>query len=103
MLAAGRRRHTGQAKLASTTSASSVGRKRATSDSIDTKRSRGYVAVPRVLARQTSWPGGSQVACTADPMFDAVLIEESDDRPRGRLTQVDEADLPEGDATVDVA
>jgi acrylyl-CoA reductase (NADPH) len=37
-------------------------------------------------------------------MFNAVLIEEGDDgRARGRLAEVDEADLPEGDVTVDVA
>jgi acrylyl-CoA reductase (NADPH) len=36
-------------------------------------------------------------------MFNAVLIEEDDGRARGRLAEVDEADLPEGDVTVDVA
>jgi acrylyl-CoA reductase (NADPH) len=36
-------------------------------------------------------------------MFNAVLIEEGDDRPRGRVAEVDEADLPDGDVTLDVS
>jgi acrylyl-CoA reductase (NADPH) len=36
-------------------------------------------------------------------MFNAVVIEEGEDRPRGRLAEVDEADLPEGDVTLDVS
>jgi acrylyl-CoA reductase (NADPH) len=36
-------------------------------------------------------------------MFDAVLIEETEDKPAARLAQLDEADLPEGSVTLDVA
>lgn len=36
-------------------------------------------------------------------MFDAVLISDTDGKPKGALTQVDDADLPEGDVTVDIA
>ena len=36
-------------------------------------------------------------------MFKAVLIEESEDKPRARLAELDEADLPEGAVTIDVA
>src|SRR4051812_2539765 len=46
-----------------------------------------------------SWDRSS----TVDRMFNAVVIEEDDGRARGRLTEVDEADLPEGDVAVDVA
>src|SRR5689334_16740125 len=35
-------------------------------------------------------------------MFKAVIIEETDDGPRGRLGEADDANLPEGDVTVDV-
>src|SRR5437764_12906556 len=36
-------------------------------------------------------------------MFNAVVIEEGAERPRGALAEVDEAGLPEGEVTVDVA
>jgi acrylyl-CoA reductase (NADPH) len=36
-------------------------------------------------------------------MFDAVLIDEMEGRPKGRLVQVDDGDLPPGSVTVDVA
>jgi acrylyl-CoA reductase (NADPH) len=36
-------------------------------------------------------------------MFTAVLIEESDGKPRGRLAELDDADLPAGTVTIDVA
>jgi acrylyl-CoA reductase (NADPH) len=36
-------------------------------------------------------------------MFNAVLIDEAEDRPKGRLAQLDDGDLPAGSVTVDVA
>jgi acrylyl-CoA reductase (NADPH) len=36
-------------------------------------------------------------------VFNAVLIEETDDKPAARLAQLDEADLPDGPVTVAVA
>lgn len=36
-------------------------------------------------------------------MFDAVLIERSEDQPRARLAELDEADLPEGSVSVDIS
>ena len=36
-------------------------------------------------------------------MFNALLIERIDDQPQARLTEVDEADLPDGSVSVDVA
>ncbi|WP_339947999.1 MDR family oxidoreductase [uncultured Albimonas sp.] len=36
-------------------------------------------------------------------MFDAILIDKSDDAQTVKLTQVDDADLPEGDVTVRIA
>jgi acrylyl-CoA reductase (NADPH) len=38
-----------------------------------------------------------------DLMFNAVLIEETEDKPRGRLTELEDSALPEGSVTVDVA
>lgn len=35
-------------------------------------------------------------------MFDAVLISDTEGKALGRLTQLDENDLPEGDVTIDV-
>ena len=36
-------------------------------------------------------------------MFKAVLIDETDDGPRARLAELDESQLPDGDAAIDVA
>jgi acrylyl-CoA reductase (NADPH) len=36
-------------------------------------------------------------------VFNALLIEKDGDEPRARVAQVDEADLPEGSVTIDVA
>jgi acrylyl-CoA reductase (NADPH) len=36
-------------------------------------------------------------------MFNAVLIDEAEDRPKGRLAQLDDGDLPAGSVSVDVA
>ena len=36
-------------------------------------------------------------------MFKAVLIEETDEGPRARLAELDDADLPGGAVSVDVA
>ena len=35
-------------------------------------------------------------------MFSAILIEKTDDKQSVSLAQVDEAQLPEGDVTIDV-
>src|SRR3954447_13995301 len=40
---------------------------------------------------------------TVRAMFNAVLIEEEDGKPRARLAEVDEGDLPEAPVAVDVA
>src|SRR6185312_6060322 len=47
-------------------------------------------------------PAGGIGSPSVDAMFNAVVIEEDDGRARGRLGEVDEADLPEGDVTVEV-
>jgi acrylyl-CoA reductase (NADPH) len=36
-------------------------------------------------------------------MFSAVLIDETDGKPKGRLAQLDDADLPSGSVSIDVA